>query len=732
MLLDIEIYLRVPQAKAAIPAECAPNQILQPGAAARRARRRMVHAMDDPGYSWGHVATFYLKQQMPRWKRFVFRYDRVFSSLSAFKGITGNAPKLEEFEISSIEPSLINFNDWQWIPNASNISLPVLQKVSLTNTAVCLNSSLLSSQPLHTIHISSPSTLQVGSLMHTLAKHASTLRTLSLHLTSLTPPVVPASTLPFTSTSPLCLLLLQELSLSGHSLLTQLAIAIATPALEELNVDIDLGRGGVFHNTNMAANPFGGPQPLSYIEDIVIDLLNRGTPAPADRLKALSIAFGFGNGRRATRERESDPYLSALKTAQACTCAGTTFLPPGHHSPTLAPSVVHNSWQFLGNLPALESLKVGLGGAAGHAWGANGTNTGPIPYNGSVTTADMIDGFLSALCVPDDDAFTGSASIGIPTATIGGAAVGGNGNVLTLTVGFPPPPGIPAPPGNAANTNNNIHAFNVGGNHYFPPIFAPPLPPLGVAAPPPPPPPPPAGGLGNLGTYLPGLNVATGGAGGWGAGAQGFVNNTGNGWLLPTLTEIGIKVGSAAFLPSASSGGPPGLMSSTFHQYLGYPGPTPPYSNWSSSLDDPSGAPGAGHMRRLLDVVEGRNPKTGRGQSVDGVVPERLKSLELVLSVSGVPGRGVGHAAVSPSKKDKGKKKDSDSVGTSVIFVDGSAVQDIRKDKGAKATRNPNAATARTLIGTDSVAWAEERVKEVDIRCECVLWEGHMGLPRMW
>lgn len=199
-------------------------------------------------------------------------------------------------------------------------------------------------------------------------------------------------------------------------------------------------------------------------------------------------------------------------------------------------------------------------------------------------------------------------------------------------------------------------------------------------------------------------------------------------------------------------------MSSTFHQYLGYPGPTPPYSNWSSSLDDPSGAPGAGHMRRLLDVVEGRNPKTGRGQSVDGVVPERLKSLELVLSVSGVPGRGVGHAAVSPSKgdgaskKDKGKKKDSDSVGTSVIVVDGSAVQDIvnaisasaagtlgtiaaaaaAKDKGAKATRNPNAATARTLIGTDSVAWAEERVKEVDIRCECVLWEGHMGLPRMW
>lgn len=38
---------------------------------------------------WGHIAFFYLTQQMHRWERFVFRFDRRFSSVDALKSILG-------------------------------------------------------------------------------------------------------------------------------------------------------------------------------------------------------------------------------------------------------------------------------------------------------------------------------------------------------------------------------------------------------------------------------------------------------------------------------------------------------------------------------------------------------------------------------------------------------------------------------------------------------------------
>jgi hypothetical protein len=40
---------------------------------------------------WGHIAFYYLSEQMHRWSRFVFRFDRQFSSISALKSITGMA-----------------------------------------------------------------------------------------------------------------------------------------------------------------------------------------------------------------------------------------------------------------------------------------------------------------------------------------------------------------------------------------------------------------------------------------------------------------------------------------------------------------------------------------------------------------------------------------------------------------------------------------------------------------
>ena len=38
---------------------------------------------------WGHIAMYYLTQEMERWERFVFRFDKSFQSISALKSISG-------------------------------------------------------------------------------------------------------------------------------------------------------------------------------------------------------------------------------------------------------------------------------------------------------------------------------------------------------------------------------------------------------------------------------------------------------------------------------------------------------------------------------------------------------------------------------------------------------------------------------------------------------------------
>lgn len=38
---------------------------------------------------WGHIVFFYLAQQMKRWERFVFRFDKQFTSMGALKAING-------------------------------------------------------------------------------------------------------------------------------------------------------------------------------------------------------------------------------------------------------------------------------------------------------------------------------------------------------------------------------------------------------------------------------------------------------------------------------------------------------------------------------------------------------------------------------------------------------------------------------------------------------------------
>lgn len=54
------------------------------------------------GAHWGHIAFFYLMEQMHRWERFVFRFDRQFGSINAIKTIAS--------EYSSFANSYVNYN----------------------------------------------------------------------------------------------------------------------------------------------------------------------------------------------------------------------------------------------------------------------------------------------------------------------------------------------------------------------------------------------------------------------------------------------------------------------------------------------------------------------------------------------------------------------------------------------------------------------------------------------
>ena len=48
---------------------------------------------------WGHIAFYYLVEQMHRWERFVFRFDRKFASVDALKSIIGEHCCLHVVEI---------------------------------------------------------------------------------------------------------------------------------------------------------------------------------------------------------------------------------------------------------------------------------------------------------------------------------------------------------------------------------------------------------------------------------------------------------------------------------------------------------------------------------------------------------------------------------------------------------------------------------------------------------
>lgn len=238
------------------------------------AERANVHQRSKKNMHWGHIAFFYLVEQMHRWERFVFRFDKQFASIGALKSIEGDAPLLREFEVSSADPAF--YGDWKWLPsmpanalcNISKLRTLTLQHVPFKWSSPMLrNLRTLSIRTLPTLH------LPLDRIMFMIAASPQ-METLTLHFGSPTPPVLP---LTLTTLSEL-----KSLTLSGHYLLSTLVEALCLPALDSLVLDIE------------AREP---------IEDVVSTLLTRSGNPPLMRLSlayASTSAFYYGGGTGVT------------------------------------------------------------------------------------------------------------------------------------------------------------------------------------------------------------------------------------------------------------------------------------------------------------------------------------------------------------------------------------------------------------------------------------------------
>ncbi|KAJ3483625.1 hypothetical protein NLJ89_g12047 [Agrocybe chaxingu] len=158
---------------------------------------------------WGHIAFFYLVEQMHRWERFVFRFDKQFTSMGALKSINGDAPLLREFEVSSVEAAF--FAEWPWLPNASAgspVVLPNLQTLTLQHTPFKWSSPML--RNLHTLNLRALPTshLPLDRILHILSNNIA-LQSVALHFQGVLPAVLPLQ--------PLALPSVTSISLGGTS-----------------------------------------------------------------------------------------------------------------------------------------------------------------------------------------------------------------------------------------------------------------------------------------------------------------------------------------------------------------------------------------------------------------------------------------------------------------------------------------------------------------------------------
>lgn len=239
---------------------------------------RSANAISKSSMHWGHIAFFYLVEQMHRWERFIFRFDKQFTSMGALKAINseacplnclqqlsdaillGDAPLLKEFEVSSAEAGF--FAEWPWLPNsnaASTFTLPKLRTLRLQHTPFKWSSPML--RDLHTLNLRALPTshLPLDRILFILSNNPN-LKNVSLHFQGVLPPILPLSTLTLPHVA--------SLSIGGHYLLTQLLDSLTLPNLSELTLDIEA---------------------RDAIEDIISSLITRSNRPP---IRLLSVAFG--------------------------------------------------------------------------------------------------------------------------------------------------------------------------------------------------------------------------------------------------------------------------------------------------------------------------------------------------------------------------------------------------------------------------------------------------------
>ncbi|KAH6908736.1 hypothetical protein BKA70DRAFT_1426627 [Coprinopsis sp. MPI-PUGE-AT-0042] len=209
---------------------------------------------------WGHIAFFYLGEHMHRWQRFIFRFDRQFTSMGALKSLNGDAPMLREFEVSSAEAGY--YVEWPWLPNSdegSNVCLPKLRSVTLQHTPFKWSSPMLKNLEHLTLRATPTSHLPLDRIQGILSASPG-LKTLAIHFQGVLPLILPMS--------PLTLPDLTDFSIGGHYLLTQLIDTLILPSLKSLTIDVE------------ARDP---------IEDTLSNLVARSCSPP---LSHLSIAYG--------------------------------------------------------------------------------------------------------------------------------------------------------------------------------------------------------------------------------------------------------------------------------------------------------------------------------------------------------------------------------------------------------------------------------------------------------
>ncbi|KII84617.1 hypothetical protein PLICRDRAFT_45997 [Plicaturopsis crispa FD-325 SS-3] len=251
------------------------------------------------GMHWGHIAVYYLVEQMHRWERFVFRFEKQFASILALKSILGDAPLLKEFEVSCAEPAF--YSDWLWLPSAaanSTFALPNLDTLTLRYMPFKWSSPMFRTNLTSlTLHALPTGHFPLDRILHILSANPG-LISLSIHFAAVIAAILPLS--------PVSLPRLANLSMGGHYLLSQLLESLIAPTLEQLTLDIE------------ARDP---------IEDTITNLLVRSNNPP---LTTLAVAYGgsatslsyYGSGIVI-----SWTFLAELRHLRTLRVGGTPFEP---------------------------------------------------------------------------------------------------------------------------------------------------------------------------------------------------------------------------------------------------------------------------------------------------------------------------------------------------------------------------------------------------------------------